>query len=90
MTSKVISFDYYGQNREMSRRTVEPVQLLFKKYTWYLIAYCRERKASRIFKLTRIKRMEVLEESFEPRIEWYQKEDTNEKKQQDTKYAKKL
>lgn len=29
--------------------------------------------------------MEVLEESFEPRIEWYQKEDTNEKKQQDTK-----
>lgn len=72
--SKVISFDYYGQNRAMSRRTVEPVQLLFKEYTWYLNAYCRERKALRHFKLTRIKRMEVSEESFAPREEWYQEE----------------
>lgn len=85
LTSRVISFDYYGQNREMSRRTVEPVQLLFKEYTWYLSAYCRERKAPRLFKLTRIKRMEVLEESFEPRIEWYQKDEANAKKQQDVK-----
>ncbi|MBQ8822530.1 MAG: YafY family transcriptional regulator [Lachnospiraceae bacterium] len=85
LTSRVISFDYYGQNREMSRRIVEPVQLLFKEYTWYLSAYCRERKAPRIFKLTRIKRLEVLEECFEPREEWYQKEDTNEEKQRDTK-----
>lgn len=74
LTSKVISFDYYGQNRAMSRRTVEPVQLLFKEYTWYLSAYCRERKALRHFKLTRIKRMEVSEESFAPREEWYQEE----------------
>ena len=71
---KVISFDYYGQNRAMSRRTVEPVQLLFKEYTWYLNAYCRERKALRHFKLTRIKRMVVSEESFAPREEWYQEE----------------
>lgn len=85
LTNKVISFDYYGQNREMSRRTVEPVQLLFKEYTWYLSAYCRERKAPRIFKLTRIKRMEVLEENFEPRIEWYQKVDANEEKRRETK-----
>lgn len=84
LTNKVISFDYYGQNREMSRRTVEPVQLLFKEYTWYLSAYCRERKAPRIFKLTRIKRMEVLEENFEPRIEWYQKVDANEEKRRET------
>lgn len=75
LTSKVMSFDYYGQNREMSRRTVEPIQLLFKEYTWYLSAYCRERKALRLFKLTRIKRMEVLEESFQPRAEWYQKQE---------------
>lgn len=71
LTRKVICFDYYGQNRDMSRRTVEPLQLLFKEYIWYLSAYCRERKAPRLFKLTRIKKMEVLEESFEPRQEWY-------------------
>ena len=85
LTGKVISFDYYGQNREMSRRTVEPVQLLFKEYTWYLSAYCRERKASRLFKLTRIKKMEVLEENFETRQDWYQKDEANAKKQQDVK-----
>ena len=82
LTSKVISFDYYGQNREMSRRTVEPVQLLFKEYTWYLSAYCRERNALRLFKLTRIKRMEVLEECFVRREEWYQKEETQVEKSQ--------
>lgn len=89
LTSKVISFDYYGQNREMSRRIVEPIQLLFKEYTWYLSAYCRERKANRFFKLTRIKQMEVLEESFEPRQEWYQKQEEKvlENAQKDTREA---
>ena len=81
LTSRVISFDYYGQNREMSRRTVEPVQLLFKEYTWYLRAYCRERKALRTFKLTRIKRVEVLGEGFVLKKEWYQKEEATTEKQ---------
>ena len=85
LTSKVISFDYYGQNREMSRRTVEPVQLLFKEYTWYLSAYCRERKASSLFKLTRIKNMEVLEENFEPRKACFKKEEINTENQQNMK-----
>lgn len=39
----VILFDYYGQHGEMNRRCVEPVQLLFKEYTWYLRAFCRTR-----------------------------------------------
>ncbi len=85
LTSKVLSFDYYGQNREMSRRTVEPVQLLFKEYTWYLSAYCRERMAPRLFKLTRIKKMEVLEESFEPKETYSKMEETNGEKSQDMK-----
>lgn len=84
LTGKVLSFDYYGQNREMSRRTVEPIQLLFKEYTWYLRAYCRERKALRLFKLTRIKRMEVLEEDFVRRKEWYQEEEAQTEKQKGT------
>lgn len=61
---RVIAFDYYGQYGEMSRRTVEPLQLLFKEYTWYLRAYCREREAMRLFKIRRMKRVEILEETF--------------------------
>lgn len=67
---KVLTFDYYGQYREMSRRTVEPVQLLFKEYTWYLRAYCRERQAMRLFKVLRMKRVEVQDERFEADREW--------------------
>ncbi len=89
LTRKVLSFDYYGQNREMSRRIVEPIQLFFKEYTWYLSAYCKERKALRLFKLTRMKRMEVSEEGFEPREEWYQlqEDEVRENAQKDTKEA---
>lgn len=88
LTSKVIRFDYYGQNREMSRRIVEPVQLLFKEYTWYLRAYCRERKALRTFKLTRIRGMEVLEESFVPKKEWYQREEAPAENQENRKESR--
>lgn len=65
---RVMEFDYYGQYGEMSRRTVEPVQLLFKDYTWYVRAYCRKRSAMRMFKVRRMKRVQVLEEVFTPRL----------------------
>ena len=69
LTRHVVEFDYYGQNRPMSHRVVEPVQLQFKEYTWYLRAYCRERKEFRTFKLFRMQRLEVREESFVPKKE---------------------
>ncbi len=61
----LMAFDYYGQYGDMMRREVEPIQLLFKEYTWYVRAYCRIRGAMRLFKVLRMKRVEVLEESFE-------------------------
>lgn len=63
---RVMAFDYYGQHGNMMRREVEPIQLLFKEYTWYLKAFCRIRGAMRLFKVLRMKRVEVLEEVFEP------------------------
>ncbi len=78
LNHKVITFDYYGQNREMSRRIVEPLQLLFKEYAWYLIAYCRKRQAIRFFKLKRVKRLEVTEEDFLPREEFYEEQEQKE------------
>lgn len=74
LARRLIRFDYYGKQGQMSHRTVEPVQLLFKEYTWYLKAFCRERSAWRLFKLFRMKRLELLEESFVPREECPQKE----------------
>lgn len=67
LARRLVVFDYYGKCGQMSRRTVEPVQLLFKEYTWYLRAFCRERNAWRTFKLVRMKRVEILDEMFVPR-----------------------
>ncbi len=72
LTHRLLSFDYYGQNGRMTKRVVEPMQLVFKEYTWYLRAFCRERQAPRMFKLFRMKRVEVLEEAFIPRLDWNQ------------------
>lgn len=75
LSRRLLQFDYYGKNGQMRRRTVEPVKLLFKEYTWYLKAYCRERKDWRLFKLFRIKRLLVQEETFVSRAECIPQED---------------
>lgn len=74
LARRLIQFDYYGRNGQMSQRTVEPVKLLFKEYTWYLKAFCRERNAWRVFKLFRMKRLEVLDEVFVPQKEYIYEE----------------
>jgi predicted DNA-binding transcriptional regulator YafY len=63
--NQVLKFDYYNRNGEIITRKVEPMQLWFKGYTWYLKGYCQERQAMRIFKLSRMKRVKCLEEFFE-------------------------
>lgn len=64
LNKKVLQFDYYGQYGEMTNRVVEPVQLLFKDYTWYLKGFCRTRQDMRLFKVLRMKRVKVLSETF--------------------------
>lgn len=59
-----LSFDYYGASSyEKTARAVEPIQLWFKGRTWYLRAYCLDRQAMRVFKLSRMKDLIVLEEN---------------------------
>lgn len=81
LTHRLLSFDYYGQNGRMTKRVVEPMQLVFKEYTWYLRAFCRERQAPRMFKLFRMKRVEVLEEVFIPRPDWNQERQEKQKEE---------
>lgn len=67
LNRRVLQFDYYGQHGEMSNRCVEPIQLLFKEYTWYVRAFCRTKQAMRLFKVLRMKRVVVLDEAFDLR-----------------------
>ena len=61
----VLRFDYYNRYGQLSTRDVEPIKLWFKSNTWFLKAYCRYKQCIRVFKLTRIKRIKCLEETFD-------------------------
>ena len=48
-------------------RIVEPHKLVFKQSSWYVYAFCRDRDAFRLFKVSRIVSCEILEEQFQLR-----------------------
>lgn len=64
----VISFQYFGNNRESTKRQVEPLRLVFKSKDWYLYGFCLMRSDYRFFKLTRIKDMEIQTEIYSREI----------------------
>jgi predicted DNA-binding transcriptional regulator YafY len=54
--NRVLTFEYQGiWGGEYKRRRVRPYQLLFDTGVWYLYGFAEERKAARIFSLTRVK-----------------------------------
>jgi predicted DNA-binding transcriptional regulator YafY len=64
---KLVSFNYSDRNNKKTSRKVEPYRLVLKESNWYLQAYCDSRKDFRIFKLSRMGELEVLEDTFIPR-----------------------
>lgn len=59
-----LGFDYCGESGIPSAREVCPFTLWFKGQSWYLLAYCLSRGAMRTFKLSRIRRAQMLEGGF--------------------------
>lgn len=51
---------------EITNRTVEPFALLSTQGNWLLLAWCRLRKEFRLFRLDRIKNIQIQTEKFEP------------------------
>jgi len=64
LSAKTVSFDYFSSYGEKTLRTVEPLKLVFKGQGWYLYGFCRVKGEFRIFKITRIREMNLLEETF--------------------------
>jgi predicted DNA-binding transcriptional regulator YafY len=54
--NKTIVFDYYTMERDdLGTRRVDPYHLLFQGGQFYLLGYAHERKAIRVFRLSRIR-----------------------------------
>lgn len=61
---RVISFCYFSGNGNKHKRDVQPVRLVFKSKDWYLYAFCLLRNDFRFFKLTRIREVKMLSNTF--------------------------
>jgi predicted DNA-binding transcriptional regulator YafY len=61
---RAIEIVYCSTSGETNRRVILPVKLIFKDKAWYLHAYCRMQADYRLFKISRIVEMTVLEERF--------------------------
>lgn len=65
--SRLIEAVYLGSNAPETQRTLEPLTLIYKGFSWYLFAYCRLRQAFRYFKLSRFQSVRLLTSSFPAR-----------------------
>jgi predicted DNA-binding transcriptional regulator YafY len=63
----VVEFYYYSTKGVKTHRKVEPVQLFFKHQAWYLKGFCLSRQDMRLFKLTRIKDLQLTYRHFDER-----------------------
>lgn len=61
----ILAFDYFNSDLQRSERKVEPLRLSFKSHAWYIIGYCHDKQDIRIFRLSRMKRIHVLEQNFD-------------------------
>jgi predicted DNA-binding transcriptional regulator YafY len=67
---RLIELDYYKENEdEFSLRRVEPYALTNGQEGWYVASFDPEKNDMRHFRLDRIRRVHVCDESFEPRAE---------------------
>lgn len=64
---KFLSFEYSDRGGKKSSRRIEPYRLVLKESHWYLQGYCPSRQDFRIFKLSRISELEILNDTFTPR-----------------------
>lgn len=69
LSHRVLCFQYHDSYGAGKERTVEPLQLLFKGQAWYLVAYCKTKKAQRTFKIKRMRKLVLLHDRFERTME---------------------
>lgn len=64
LNNKLIELTYVNSLANQSMRVIEPIKLIYKGQSWYLYAYCRSKEDFRLFRISRIKSLEMKEESF--------------------------
>ena len=61
----LIEIEYFSLQDETTKRIIEPFALYSTQKNWLLIAFCRLRNEFRVFRLDRIKKLDVKNKHFE-------------------------
>ena len=62
----IIEIQYYSSNGSQTTwRRIEPVSLGFFENHWHIIAYCHLRNAYRDFRIDRIEKLSITDQSFQ-------------------------
>ena len=64
ISEMAISFDYWGVCSQSKNRKVYPLKLSFKSKAWYLQAFCLLKNDYRVFRITRMRNIAILDEPF--------------------------
>ena len=59
-----IQFVYFNSLGDKTCRQIEPMKLVYKDKAWYVFGFCLTRNDWRVFKISRIKNLNILEEHF--------------------------
>ncbi|WGQ10957.1 YafY family protein [Pedobacter gandavensis] len=62
----VIKIEYINEAGSISDRCIEPFALVSTTENWLLIAWCRLRAEFRYFRIDRIRKLDILDEKFDP------------------------
>lgn len=55
----VVRFIYTDAENQQRHRQVEPLTVIYRWYAWYLFGFCRMRQDYRLFRLSRIRQLEM-------------------------------
>ncbi len=65
--NRLLLFEYVAHHGDKLMRRVEPYQLVLKGSHWYLQGYCHVRNDFRLFRISRMSNLKMLDEAFTPR-----------------------
>ena len=65
LKKKSLEIEYESLETKVTTRQLDPYSLIFRRHAWYLIEFCHLREQIRIFRLNRIKKVSLLDKSFE-------------------------
>lgn len=68
LEKKQIQFDYFKSNGETTHRQLEPVKLIYKDKAWYLYGFCLTREDWRLFRISRIKNLQMTDNHFDRQL----------------------